>query len=449
MNLWKKYRSLVYRQCRTELIFDGGLNYWRDRLFVETIIYMLPLCMIALIPGVYLSFTTGYILLGMIDLLSGIMLAVVAFVPVISLNTKKGFFLLFIYVLAVVLVYYLGLFGPGLLYFFSGSVFAILFLPKKKGILSSVVNAAICTIFAVFIYHGYLPWKAEISVSLGTWIAVSSNLIFLSALMAVLIPKLFNGLQSTIEKKIELEQELKRHNDKLIHSMNQLEQKTREVEEFSLLAAHDLKEPLRNINTMLRIIKRDHIPLKTEKVERYLEIIDSSSRRMINLIEDLTAYTQIGLVKGEYSCIDLYSFLGEIFAGYTDSIEKEGGSVVLRKLPEVYSQAGSLDRIFRNLISNSIKYRSKNRPLLIEIWGESDTDHHNIYYKDNGIGIAEEFVPSAFKLFNRFHDEANYEGTGLGLATCKKVTQLLGGDITLKSGTGLGCEFCITLKKGK
>jgi len=448
VTIWQKYRTIVYDRCDTDLTGDGGLQYWRDRLFVETIIFMLPLSLIAVFPGVIISFTTGFILLGIYDIMAAVMIAFTAFVAGISLVLKKGIFLFCVFALAVILVYYLGLFGPGLLYFFSGSIFAILFLPTRTGIISAVINLIICIVFGIMIYNNSVPWQTEIEVSLGTWIAVSSNLVFLSLLMAVLIPKLFYGLQSTIEAKTKLELDLKERNKELTAILNELEIKRKEVEEFSLLAAHDLKEPLRNINTMLRIIERDHIPDKNEKVDRYLSIVNSSSKRMINLIEDLTAYTQVGIVRGEHTQIDLNKFLDEIFEAYREQIESFGGKITLHPLPVINSILNPLDRLFQNLISNSIKYKSKNKPLHIEIWSTEDDECFKIYFKDNGTGIAENFIPNAFGIFNRFHDEVNYEGSGLGLATCKKVAKLLGGDITLKSGTGLGCEFCITLLKG-
>ena len=213
--IWSRYKSRVFKTCTNPDDQEIGLPYWRNILFSTIILYLLPLCLIALVPGLYMAYTEDLYLLIFLDILAVASLLVIAFVPGIAIRVRKLIFCIVLYQVAIALLYYLGSFGPGLLYLLGMTIFVVLIFEEPYGMWSVYLNTFLCILFGFVIYYQWGSGVIIYQYELDTWIAVASNLVLLSALSALLIPKLFNGLQETIEKQQNLQKRLEDTNKRL------------------------------------------------------------------------------------------------------------------------------------------------------------------------------------------------------------------------------------------
>lgn len=208
MNITARYLHRVKRNCSNFVDSQEDLTFWRNRLFSITIIYLLPLSLIALVPGLYWSIDMKMFNLAVIDVLTVLGIVIVGFAPNIKLVFRKVIFICCVYIFSVASLYYAGLNGPGLIYLLTACVFSTLIFSAEYVYWSAWLNTFICAVFALLIRFNMIPQTDLPKQNVGEWIAVSANLIFLSFLCVSLIPRLFKGLQKTIEKEIKWKKEL-------------------------------------------------------------------------------------------------------------------------------------------------------------------------------------------------------------------------------------------------
>lgn len=201
MNIRQSYINTIRGNCASPENAIKDVSYWRNYLFAGTIIFLLPLCLIALIPGIYWSLFTHNYVIAQVDITVLICLLTIAFVPLIGLNIRKLLFIACAYLLSFAMIYTVGLKGPELLYLLVACLFSILIFSSEFSLYPAIANTIICVAVALAIYYQQIPILKNVDDSFGTWIATSSNLIFLSFLIAVLIPQIFNGLQKSIKNE--------------------------------------------------------------------------------------------------------------------------------------------------------------------------------------------------------------------------------------------------------
>jgi len=211
-----------------------------------------------------------------------------------------------------------------------------------------------------------------------------------------------------------------------------LETQNKELQQFAYVAAHDMKEPLRKILFYLSAVVENDPVVDLEKKRAYLKRSEEAARRMQRLIDDMLAFTKVSQPLEQFEVVDLNSTLSEVAAFYQDTLESIQGRLVIPNLPTVRGIPFQLIQLFSNLVSNSIKYRSPDRPLRIEISSETVDDpyfQHKSYrpqqlkkiaVKDNGLGFEPEYNDQIFEMFQRLHGR-EFSGTGIGLSICKKV----------------------------
>ena len=208
MNITARYINQVIRNCSNSADSEGDLTFWRNKLFSTTIIYLLPLSLIALVPGLYWSLKIDMYAIALIDVLTVTCIVIIGFVPNIKLVVRKVIFISSAYLFSFAILYFVGLKGPGLIYLLTTCIFSILIFSTNYVYWSAWLNTFICAIFALLIRYNLIPQADIPKQNVGEWIAVSTNLIFLSFLCVALIPRLFKGLQKTIEKEIKWKKEL-------------------------------------------------------------------------------------------------------------------------------------------------------------------------------------------------------------------------------------------------
>jgi len=228
--------------------------------------------------------------------------------------------------------------------------------------------------------------------------------------------------------------------------VEQLKFKNKELEQFSYITSHDLQEPLRTVLSFIDLIQDDYKDKLDDNLNVYLKFISDASTRMSSLIKSLLDYSRIGY-KGVVEQIDLNILLDSVTADLGFKIEHTNAEIKFGNLPTINGFNLELRLLFQNLITNAIKFHKEGENPKINISYEDKWTHWEFKIEDNGIGIREEFQAKIFVIFQRLHNREEYEGTGIGLSHCKKIVELHGGEIWVKSQENVGSSFHFTIPK--
>ncbi len=226
----------------------------------------------------------------------------------------------------------------------------------------------------------------------------------------------------------------------------QLELSNAELERFAQVASHDLQEPLRTTANFTSLLKKRYEGQLNERAQRYIHFIVDGTARMQTLINDILTYSRLQTRERVQSEVDMNELLLGVQRNLQLTIKKSKAKIIYTPLPTVLGDAKQLGQVFQNLLSNAIKYRSE-RPLEIHIRGEEQKNQWQFSVSDNGIGIEPAYFDRIFVIFQRLHTSGEYEGTGIGLAICKRIVERHHGTIWLRSEFGQGSTFCFTLGK--
>lgn len=200
MRIWRAYKATINKNCLGDNEQLHGLPYWSNKLFATMMTYLFPFFIIALIPGVYMSIISNMYVLAFFDVFVFFAIATAALVPGMSVKARKSWLIGLLYLLAIVLLFYLGWYGPGMIYLLSLTIFCLLVFHGEHPFCTVYMNIGISVVVAVCIQFNLLKNGVSAQYSLGSWIAVSINLVVLSAVIAILLPKLFNGLQQSNDR---------------------------------------------------------------------------------------------------------------------------------------------------------------------------------------------------------------------------------------------------------
>ena len=251
--------------------------------------------------------------------------------------------------------------------------------------------------------------------------------------------RLFSGIMHDVAQ-------YKRQQDELARSAQELARSNEELERFASAASHDLQEPLRTVANFTELLEQEYGDRLDGEATEYMAFIVDGARRMKRLIDALLAFSRVGAEGVSHAPIQCRELVEDVMLGMEAAIDENGAKVVYHDLPEVSADRELLLRLFQNLISNAIKFRTEHPPE-IRIAGESVEDEWRISVQDNGIGIDPRFSDRIFAVFQRLHDYQSYPGTGIGLSIAKKIVELHGGRIWVDSREGGGATFNFTLPK--
>lgn len=250
---------------------------------------------------------------------------------------------------------------------------------------------------------------------------------------------LFIGFIRDITQRKKIEEEIKQKS-------GELERSNQELEQFAYVASHDLQEPLRTINNFVGLLEKNSSTKVDEDTKLYFKFIVNASSKMQDLIKDLLEYSRVGR-NMTIASVDCNAIVKEVIALMDASIKESSAKITVASLPVLKGNETELKRLFQNLLSNAVKFRKQNDAPVITITAEDKGTEYLFAITDNGIGIEEQFIPKLFIIFQRLHSEDQYAGTGIGLATCKKIVMLHGGKIWVESKIGEGSTFYFTLSK--
>ncbi|MEM6724391.1 MAG: PAS domain S-box protein, partial [Bacteroidota bacterium] len=221
-----------------------------------------------------------------------------------------------------------------------------------------------------------------------------------------------------------------------------------ELENFAYITSHDLKEPLRNIRVFTQLLEKQYQGKFDEKGVEYMDFIKSSAAHMNQLIEDILEFSRINTEDIRYEQIKLESLFARVENNLNGKIQDAQAQIDYQNLPEViYGHPTRLYQLFYNLIGNAIKFKQPDLAPKIQIRSEENATHWTFQIQDNGIGFEANYSEKVFLLFKRLHSRTEYQGSGIGLAICRKVVQQHHGKIWVDSTPGKGSTFSFSIAK--
>ncbi len=265
----------------------------------------------------------------------------------------------------------------------------------------------------------------------------------IALLIAILAFQLYNANRTKQQYNDQLTAQVEERTKELESSNIKLKNSNMELERFAYIASHDLKTPLRNIISFTGLLERRLNHVKDEQIQEYFTFLKQGGKRMNFLIEDLLEYSKFSSseYEGIREKVDLNVICKELKNTISHTLKERDADIQIdQQLPTIIGNYSSFFLLFKNLVENGIKYNESENPLVI-IHYEKYVDTFSIFFKDNGIGIQEEFFDKIWEMFSRLHNHSKYEGTGLGLATCKKIMDSLNGNIDVSSTVDEGSIF--------
>lgn len=254
-------------------------------------------------------------------------------------------------------------------------------------------------------------------------------------------------LQIEVDVRIQREDEIKGLNQELLKSSSNLEVMNRELEAFAYSISHDLRAPLRHMVGYTELLQKNSAASVDDKGRRYISMILESAKRMGTLIDDLLSFSRIGRAETRETMVNLNQVVQEIQNEVWREIEGRTVTWKVQPLPDVYGDRSMLKVALLNLISNAVKFTSKEPAAEIDI-GVTDTKNdYVVFIKDNGVGFEMKYVDKLFGVFQRLHKMNEFEGTGIGLATVQRIILRHGGRVWAESEVGSGATFYLSLPK--
>lgn len=244
--------------------------------------------------------------------------------------------------------------------------------------------------------------------------------------------------------------ERKRHEEELERYMAQLSRSNRELQDFASVASHDLQEPLRKIQAFGDRLQLKQAAALGDEGKDYLARMLNAAARMSTLISDLLTFSRVTTRAQPFKPVDLAEVAREVASDLEAAVEKTGGRIEIGTLPTIEADAMQIRQLLQNLIGNALKFHKPGEGVLVQVKGtldkaSTDTSVCQLTIRDNGIGFEEKYLDRIFNVFQRLHGRNEYEGTGIGLAVCRKIAERHHGSITARSVPGEGSTFIVTL----
>jgi PAS domain S-box-containing protein len=243
-----------------------------------------------------------------------------------------------------------------------------------------------------------------------------------------------------------LEEEVKERTAKLEAANEELGIKNAELDQFTYIASHDLQEPLRKVTVFCELLEKDLSGNLPEQAKRDMNFIIDAARRMQTLVQDLLAFSRAGRKAIKMEKLSLNDCANQAIEALAIRVKETGAEITRDKLPQVWGDQTMLIQLYQNLISNALKFTGETRPV-IHLTAERIKGRIILGVKDNGIGIKPEYAEQIFAPFKRLHGRGKYEGTGIGLAICRKTVERHGGKIWVESELGKGAHFKFTINE--
>lgn len=378
---WKKYKLRVRENCIGDYNQSDGLDYWRNKLFANIITYLLPLGIAILIPSAVIVYVLGLFSLAIAYIVFGIAITLITLYTNLRITNRKYLFLLLIYTVAAFLIFYMDIYGAGLTYLFGVTVFALLILPTRAGVLTIYINIAICIIEAFLIHYQIVEYSLRDSYQVASWLSISANSILLSIVAVIFMPMLFRGLQETIVSQKNLKQNLLIHRDELEISLEEKDTLLAEIH-------HRVKNNLAVVSGMLQIQAYKESDKQMQK-----KLLDSTLR-----IKSMASIHEQLYQSHSFSNMAFDAGLRNLVKTIIETMD-DGSNIDtefhLEPVQLNINQAVPCSLIVNEVITNSIKHAfNYNERGLITISLHRQDKMLNLKITDNGIGFPNDFKKS-------------------------------------------------------
>ena len=409
------------------------LDGQRDYLFMNMMTFIVPVSLVAFVPGIQYSFEIGLEGMAYWDIFILAELIVISLPITFSLKVRKVLFSKGIYLAGIVLVYYVGITGPGMIYILTSLILSIIFYHKKYAYMFASINLIIYIILGVILYLGYTDWpvKLEREDLVKEYIMVVVNYVFLSYVFALLIPSLFDRMNLKID---ELEQ-----------AMENIELQKKQILTFTFLASHDLQEPLRSIQIFLTKLKKSLIIEPGSQEEISLKFIQKGAgdmRKMINALSDHSfAYRE----SHTYESFNIHDELVQVENTFRMDYPQrkfhfsfDGNEVV--KLPRHQFRL-----ILARLLDNSINFTSEEKEVVIEVQFTSNSLGNFLEVVDLNADFPEDLIV----WLKGSQDKFTLFGACFGMMVASEILQNLGGKMNIKNHGKQGSTISIYIPREK
>lgn len=258
----------------------------------------------------------------------------------------------------------------------------------------------------------------------------------------------FNQMLVQIQKQtleiVSFNQQLEQ---KVMERTNELEVSNKELESFTYSVSHDLRAPLRAVHSYSKILEEDYMEKLDDDGRQTIKVILRNSKKMGELIDDLLAFSRLG--RKEVNSKDIH--MDSLVRGVTNEFlssdsENNNVEIKIQTLPAASGDQALVKQVWVNLVSNAVKYSSKQKKILIEIGSYPKGDQNVYYVKDNGVGFDMQYYDKLFGVFQRLHSQEDFEGTGVGLAISQRIVQKHHGEIWAESKLNEGATFYFSLQ---
>jgi two-component system sensor histidine kinase/response regulator len=256
------------------------------------------------------------------------------------------------------------------------------------------------------------------------------------------------GAMDYITKPFKQEEVLVRvHNQLMLRRyINELERSNQDLESFAWVVSHDLRAPLRKIETLGNFLKVDYEDLLGEQGKGFINNMAEITSHLSKLIDSLLQYSQVSMESKTFETVDLNSIVKKAVNNLDAQVQETNGKVSIGNLPTIAGEPALLYQLFQNLIANALKFHINKKPPIVEISSEArGKGNWEIVIKDNGIGFDQKYAEKIFRPFERLVNRNEFEGCGIGLAHCKKIIDRHNGDIKVESSPNQGSLFKIFL----
>jgi PAS domain S-box-containing protein len=243
----------------------------------------------------------------------------------------------------------------------------------------------------------------------------------------------------------ELEERVMQRTAELTEAKQKLERSNKDLQDFAFAASHDLQEPLRKIQSFGDLLQKEYGDSLEEKAKDFLQRMQNASARMQSLIRALLTYSRVTTKAQPFAPVDLNKAVQEALSNLEMSLQQTHASLEIHPLPSVEADSTQMTQLFQNLIGNAIKFARERVPPKVKVYSWLSDEKCELHVEDNGIGFDETYSDQIFAPFERLHGRAKYEGTGIGLAICRKIVERHGGEISARSSPGKGSTFIVTL----
>ncbi|GGL31318.1 sensor histidine kinase [Planomonospora parontospora] len=259
------------------------------------------------------------------------------------------------------------------------------------------------------------------------------------------IAALSRDMEAMRERIVAELEESRRARQLLEEQTTELRRSNAELEQFAYVASHDLQEPLRKVASFTQMLEQRYGEQLDDRARQYITFAVDGAKRMQVLINELLTFSRVGRITREPVTFALEETIASALRNLTAAVEESGGEIELGPLPEVTGDRSQFVMLWQNLLGNALKFRHPDRAPVVRVESRREDGEWLITVTDNGIGIDARFADKIFVIFQRLHNRDAYEGTGIGLAICRKIVEYHRGRIWLDTGYTGGTRFVIAL----